>query len=52
MATPSPGRQVAVVPYTEATLRLAIRLAPRCALAGIELALVKNRGEIIDVRVT
>jgi hypothetical protein len=52
MATPSPGRQVAVVPHTEATLRLAIRLAPRCALAGIELALVKNRGEIIDVRVT
>jgi hypothetical protein len=51
MATPSPGRQVAVVPHTEATLRLAIRLAPRCALAGIELALVKDRGEIIDVRV-
>lgn len=52
MATPSPGRQVAVVPYTEATFRLATRLAPRCALAGIELALVKSRGEIIDLRVT
>jgi len=50
MATPSPGRQVAVVPYTEQTLRLANRLAPRCAAAGIELALVKSRGEIIDVR--
>jgi hypothetical protein len=49
MATPSPGRQVAVVPYTEATLRLATRLAPRCAQAGIELALVKSRGEVIDV---
>ena len=51
MATPSLGRQVAVVPYTEQTLRLANRLAPRCAAAGIELALVKSRGEIIDVRV-
>lgn len=50
MATPSPGRQVAVVPYTESTLRLATRLAPRCAFAGIELALVKSRGEVIDVR--
>jgi hypothetical protein len=52
MATPSPGRQVAVVPYTEATFRLATRLAPRCARASIELALVKSRGEIIDVRAT
>ena len=50
MATPSPGRQVAVVPYTEKTLRLAERLAPRCAKAGIEIALVKGRGEVIDVR--
>ncbi|HKQ44223.1 MAG TPA: hypothetical protein VJS47_02410 [Rhizomicrobium sp.] len=50
MANPSPGRQVAVVPYTESTLRLATRLAPRCALAGIEIALVKNRGEIVEVR--
>jgi hypothetical protein len=50
MATPSPGRQVAVVPYTESTFRLATRLAPRCALSGIELALVKSRGEVIDVR--
>ncbi len=50
MAKPSLGRQVAVVPYTESTLRLAKRLAPRCALAGIELALVKSRGEVIEVR--
>ena len=50
MATPSPGRQVAVVPHTESTFRLATRLAPRCALVGIELALVKSRGEVIDVR--
>jgi hypothetical protein len=50
MATPIQGRQVAVVPYTEQTLRLAHRLAPRCASAGIELALVKSRGEVIDVK--
>lgn len=49
MATPLQGRQVAVVPLTEGTLRLAERLAPRCALAGIELALVGSRGEVMDV---
>ncbi len=49
MATPPTGRQVAVVPYTESTLRLAKRLASRCALIGIEIALVKSRGEVIDV---
>lgn len=49
MASPSPGRQVAVVPYTEQTLKLARRMAPRCAEVGIELALVKSRGEVIDV---
>jgi hypothetical protein len=49
MATPSQGRQVAVVPFTESTLRLAERLAPRCALAGIEIALVGRRGEVRDV---
>jgi hypothetical protein len=31
------------------TLRLAKRLAPCCALAGIEIALVKSRGEIMDI---
>ena len=50
MATPASGRQVAVVPYTDSTFRLATRLAPRCAQAGIEIALVKSRGEVIDVR--
>ncbi|RWN54138.1 hypothetical protein [Mesorhizobium sp.] len=49
MATASPGRQVAVVPYTESTYRLALRLAPRCALAGIELALVRCRGEVVEI---
>jgi len=49
MANPSSGRQVAVVPFTESTLRLATRLSPRCALAGIELALVDRRGQVIDV---
>jgi hypothetical protein len=49
MATPSPGRQVAVVPKTDATVRLAERLAPRCTLAGIEIALVGSRGEVVDV---
>ncbi len=51
MATPSQGRQVAVVPLTDATRRLAERLAPRCAMAGIEIALVGRRGEVVDVRV-
>lgn len=50
MATPSQGRQVAVVPFTEGTLRLAERLAPRCALAGIEIALVGSRGDVRDVQ--
>jgi hypothetical protein len=50
MASPSPGRQVAVVPYIEGTLRLARRLAPRCLQVGIELALAKSRGEVVDVR--
>ncbi|UVO40725.1 hypothetical protein KUL72_31630 [Bradyrhizobium arachidis] len=30
--------------------RLAERLAPRCALAGIEIALVGSRGEVMDVK--
>jgi hypothetical protein len=50
MASPLRGRQVAVVPYTELTFRLAQKLAPRCAEAGIEIALVKDRGEVIDIR--
>src|SRR4051812_6241020 len=50
MATPSQGRQVAVVPLTDRTLRLAERLAPRCALAGIEIALVGSRGEVLEMK--
>jgi hypothetical protein len=50
MATPSQGRQIAVVPLTDGTLRLAERLAPRCALAGIEIALAGSRGEVMDVK--
>lgn len=50
MATPTQGRQVAVVPLTAGTLRLAERLAPRCAMAGIEIALVGSRGEVMDVK--
>jgi hypothetical protein len=49
MAAPSGGRQVAVVPHTETTLRLAKRLVGRCALAGIQIALVGKRGEITDI---
>jgi hypothetical protein len=50
MANPASGRQVAVVPRTEGTFKLAQRLAPRCAAAGIEIALVGSRGEIEDIR--
>lgn len=50
MATPSQGRQVAVVPFTAGTMRLAERLAPRCAFAGIEIAMVGSRGEVMDVQ--
>jgi hypothetical protein len=49
MSSPSCGRQVAVVPYTKLTLKLARKLAPRCALVGIEIALVKDRGEVVDI---
>jgi hypothetical protein len=49
MANTSPGRQIAVVPRTNGTLKLAQRLAPRCAVAGIEIALVGSRGEVVDV---
>lgn len=49
MASPSQGRQVAVAPLTEGALRLAERLAPRCALAGIGIALVGSRGQVTDV---
>jgi hypothetical protein len=50
MATRSQGRQVAVVPLTKGTLRLGERLAARCAMAGIEIAMVGSRGEVVDVK--
>ncbi len=48
MAVPAVGRQVAVVPLTESTVRLARRLAPRCLEARIEISLVGSRGEVVD----
>jgi hypothetical protein len=49
MAGPRSGRQVAVVPQTEGTLRLAQKLAPRAKDAGIEIALVDDRGRVTDI---
>jgi hypothetical protein len=49
MANPSPGRRIAVVPWTSGTLKLAQRLAPRCAAAGIRIALVGPHGKVEDV---
>jgi hypothetical protein len=49
MARAKGGRQVAVVPYTETTLRLARKLAPRARDAGIEIALVDERGVVTDI---
>lgn len=43
------GRQVAVVPKTETTLKLAEKLAPRAWDAGIEIALVDDRGRVTDI---
>lgn len=40
------SRQIAVLPETEETDRLASRLISRCAQAGIEIALVDNLGKI------
>jgi hypothetical protein len=50
MASPKGGRQVAVVPHTETTLRLAQKLAPRAKEAGIEIALVDELGQVVEVR--
>jgi hypothetical protein len=43
------GRQVAVVPYTETTLRIAKQMASRADEAGIAIALVRESGEVLDV---
>jgi hypothetical protein len=50
MMKPAGSRLVAVMPRTDVTLRLARKLAPRCAAAGIRIALVGPRGEVEDVR--
>jgi hypothetical protein len=49
MARVKGGRQVAVVPKTETTLRLAQKLAPRARDAGIEIALVDERGRVTEI---
>lgn len=50
MAREKGGRQVAVAPRTETTLRLAQKLALRARDAGIEIALVDERGWVFDVK--
>ena len=51
MANSSVGRQVAVVPYTEVTLRLAHKMLPRISKAGIEIALIKRDGTVVELGV-
>jgi hypothetical protein len=43
-------QQVAVVPRTDATMRLAERMSARCRRAGIEIALVDGAGQITEIR--
>jgi hypothetical protein len=50
MARDKSGKQVAVVPNKETTLKLARKLAPRALEAGIEIALVDERGQVTDVK--
>lgn len=49
IARPKGGQQVAVVPHTDITLRLAQKLAPRAFDAGIHIALVDERGNVVDI---
>jgi hypothetical protein len=49
MARAKGGQQVAVVPHTETTLRLARKLAPRARDAGIEISLVDELGRVTDI---
>jgi hypothetical protein len=51
MAREKGGRQVAVVPHTEVTKRLALKLAPRAKDAGIEIALIDEKGRVTEVNV-
>jgi len=50
MAREKSGRQVAVVPKTGTTLKLAQKLASRARDAGIEIALVDEQGRVVDVK--
>lgn len=43
------SQQIAVRPYTKTAEALAVRLAPRCQLAGIEIALVHEDGRLAFV---
>lgn len=49
MAQEKGGRQVAVVPHTEVTRRLALKLAPRAKDADIEIALVDEDGQVREM---
>jgi len=50
MARDKGGKQVAVVPHTETTLKLARKLAPRALEAGIAIALVDELGKVTDIK--
>lgn len=43
-------RQVAVVPKMDTTLRIAERMISRTRLAGIEIALVDGRGNVMEIK--
>lgn len=49
MAREKGGKQIAVVPKTETTLKLAEKLAPRAHDAGIEIALVDEGGNVFEI---
>ena len=49
LATPREGRQIAVVPNTDVTLKLAKKLAPRARDVGVEIALIDARGSVLEV---
>lgn len=44
---PDEAREIAAVPWTPVTERLAVQMMPRCERAGIEIALVKRDGTIL-----
>lgn len=50
MVRPEGERQVAVVPHTEITRRLAERIIDRTFAAGIEIALIDDKGNVFEVK--